>query len=511
MTTSSPYSAANLKAGALHYLGGRIASAAATFAAVLLLARFTSVQTYAAFTALTGMASLAVVLAELGLERALGRFIPDGMLHAGRRAVLRLVLVATLVRLAMALALAGLIALGWDVLRRVLGGAGLGAFPVELVFFIGAACLFQHFSVVLQSMMMQKQLTRVMMIQWTGRMLLIGAALAGGTAISLSTALWIMTLPELACALAFVLVLRRRLGGAPAPDEVAFDPAWPDWRALLRVARDNYGYAVLAAPPQGFSMRLFAAALMPTEFVAAFGFFLTLVERARQFVPVYFLYNLMEPMVVATYLRERDFGALNRKVQTLYKLNSLVLLPAVAVLAVAGDAVVAVLAGGRYTAQAWVLVVVVAQVLLGAQALLLQLVLNAAGQSRLLVRGAAFALGVLLALLLGAWAVQPALLVFADIVFTGANCAFIVLALARAGLAYSLPWRHLGRGVMAAAAAVAAGWAARLLLFPAAAAQPLPLAGGAGLATLVCYLAALWIARPVDEGDIVLVRTLRKA
>jgi O-antigen/teichoic acid export membrane protein len=505
---SSPYTAANLKSGALHYLGGRIASAAATFAAVLLLARYTSVQTYAAFTALTGMASLAVVLAELGLERALGRFIPDGMLHAGRRAVLRLVAAATLVRLAMALALAAAIAAGWATLRQVLGGAALGAFPLELVPFIAAACLFQHFSVVMQSMMMQKQLTRVMMIQWSMRILLIAAALLATSSIPLSWALWIMTVPELCCAAAFVLVLRRRLGGQGHADE---DPHDPDWRALARVARDNYGYAVLAAPPQGFSMRLFAAALLPTEFVAAFGFFLTLVERGRQFVPVYFLYNLMEPMLVATYLQGRNFAALNARVQTLYKLNSLALLPAVAVLAVVGDAVVGLLAGGRYVGHAWVLCVVVAQVLVGAQALLLQLVLNASGHSRLLVRGAACALGALAALLLCAWMLRPALLVFADIVFTVANCAFIVRALARAGLAYGLPWRHLGGAALAAAAAVALGWAARLALFPPASVPNTAAAAAVGAAVVACYLAALWRVRPVDAGDIVLVRALRRS
>lgn len=510
---SSPYTAANLKSGALHYLGGRIASAAATFAAVLLLARFTTVQTYAAFTALTGLAALTVVLAELGMERALGRFIPDGMLHAGRRAVLRLVVVATLARLAMALALAGLIAAGWDLVRRTLGGADLGAFPPALVCFIAATCLFQHCSVVLQSMMMQKQLTRVMMIQWSARILLIGAALLDGGSISLPRALWIMTVPELCCVAVFALVIWRRLAGAQVETETeTVLQAWPDWRAFVRVAGHNYGYGVLAAPPQGFSMRLFAAALMPTEFVAAFGFFLTLVERARQFVPVYFLYNLMEPMLTAAFLQERDFAALNRKVQTLYKLNSLILLPAVAVLAVVGDNVVALLAGGRYVEHAWVLAVVVAQVLVGAQALLLQLVLNAAGHSALLIRGSSFALGVLAVLLACAWTVRPELLVFADIVFTTANCAYIVLALKRAGLAYSLPWRHLGSGVMAAAGAVAIGWTARLAAFPALPAQAAAtVAAALGAAVILCYLVALWLARPVDEGDLLLVRALRRS
>jgi pyruvyl transferase EpsO len=508
---SSPYTTANLRSGTLHYLGGRIASAAATFAAVLLLARFTSVATYASFTAVTGIASLTIVLAELGLERALGRFIPEGMLHRGRGEMLRLVMTVSFVRLVMALALTAIIASAWNTVRHVLGGAVLGAFPLELVLFVAASCLFQHFSVVLQSMMMQKQLTRVMMIQWSGRILLIGAALLDGGTITLSRALWIMTLPEMCCVAVFMLVVFHRLGGEAVAEDVAIQGNWPDWRAFVRVASDNYGYAVLAAPPQGFSMRLFAAALMPTEFVAAFGFFLTLVERARQFVPVYFLYNLMEPMLIATYLQERDFASLNRKVQTLYKLNSLILLPATAVLAVVGDAVVALLAGGRYTDHVWVLVVVVAQVLIGAQALLLQLVLNASGQSRLLIRGSGFALCVLFALLLCAYTLRPELLVFADSVFTAANCAFIVLSLKRCGLVYTLPWRHLGSGVIGALAAVALGWAARLTVATGMPAHGLARSALIALTVITCYLAALWLTRPVDEGDLTLVKRLRRA
>ena len=77
---TNPYTLESAQLGALHYLMGRGAAGVAGFLTVILLVRFMDVQNYATYTALSGLVALCGVLASLGIERVISRYVPEGRL-----------------------------------------------------------------------------------------------------------------------------------------------------------------------------------------------------------------------------------------------------------------------------------------------------------------------------------------------------------------------------------------------------------------------------------------------
>ena len=78
---SSPYSKESVRLGILHYLLGRGMAGLAGFATIILLVRYMDVQSYAGFTALTGLIAMSGIFAGLGLERAISRYVPEAKLE----------------------------------------------------------------------------------------------------------------------------------------------------------------------------------------------------------------------------------------------------------------------------------------------------------------------------------------------------------------------------------------------------------------------------------------------
>src|SRR5689334_2695258 len=142
----SPYSKENVRKGILHYLLGRGMAGAAGFATVILLVRYMDVQDYAGYTALTGLIVLSGIIAGLGLDRAISRYIPEGRMHHAATDLGRFIWSMSLVRLAVALGTCLLIAVFWDRIVLVFDDVNLPRLPPSLVCFIVAETLFQHFS-----------------------------------------------------------------------------------------------------------------------------------------------------------------------------------------------------------------------------------------------------------------------------------------------------------------------------------------------------------------------------
>lgn len=77
----SPYSKENVRKAIQHYLLGRSLASIASFASIILLVRFMALQGYAGFTAITGLIALSGILAGLGLDRTIARYLLDARLE----------------------------------------------------------------------------------------------------------------------------------------------------------------------------------------------------------------------------------------------------------------------------------------------------------------------------------------------------------------------------------------------------------------------------------------------
>lgn len=451
---TNPYTKEKALNGAKHYLIGRGAAGIAGFLSIILLVRFMDVHNYAAYTALTGLATLCGVLASLGMERVVSRYIPEGRLYHSVAELSRFIWLTSTVRLLAGLIVMLVLYVSWSAVDRFLTVSEFKFFSIALACLIVAEVMFQHFSSVLQSLVMQKTLTRLLIIQWLGRLMLIAAVVAMKSVITWEDALWIFAIPEMLGIIGFVVVIKRHLLGLSDPAHSGTAGGnWPNWEKATEVGLHNYGFTLLAAPPQGYFMKLLTAAYLPVEIVAAYGFFISVAEKTRQYIPMHFFYGLLEPMIIASYLKDRDFSLLSQRCQLLYKSNLLLLVPAIAWVAVAGDPIVGVMTGGKFQGLSWILILVMIQLTIGSHVVLLQLILNSIEKSKQLITASLVALPILLLAMAVAISTSPIWLLSAPILFSLAMNLYIVFQLAIADHPYRPSWKMLGWVILSGLAA----------------------------------------------------------
>ena len=326
------------------------------------------------------------------MERALARFIPEGVMRYAGMPLTNFIRWTCAARLVILILLVLSLYFSWSfVAERFAGLSQVKEFPLSLAAVLICSAMFQLFSAVMQALVQQKTLTRILVVQWGGRLGLLMTILAIGPGITLDQALWLMAVPDgigaviLAWAIHNCLENQRRVTKPTPMSEYGKEVSWPPWRQVGRLSLDNYGYNLLAALPQGSSMIILAAAVLATPFVAVYGFYLNLIERIRQYLPLQFMLNLAEPVLIAGYVRSGDFGQLCHHSRLLYKLNLLLLLPALAWFGAVATPLTHILTGGKYTEYAWILPLLIAQIAFGGHATIRQIIINAIGRSGILM------------------------------------------------------------------------------------------------------------------------------
>lgn len=506
---SSPYSSDNIRASLIHYLFGRGAAGLAGFATILLLVRYMSVSDYAAYTALTGLTMFCGVIGLLGLDRVIARYIPDLRISHSSSELSRVIWVTSCVRLLTASTLAATVCLVWSLLQGILDYVALNTFPVALAIIIIAEAMFQHFSSVFQALMLQKILTRLIVIQWLGRLSLIALALGMAGTLSLTNVLWILAAPEAVGATAFALVLASHLRRLVLSEQVrpSSIPTYcvHDWKHVAGMAAHNYGFSLLAAPPQGYFMRMLVAATLPVDIVAAYGFFQSLAERARQYVPMHFFYSMIEPLLMALYAQTRDFSLLATRCRLLYKTNALVFFPLIAVVATAGAPLSELLTGKPADDHSWILLLILVQLLVGSHIVVLQLLLNATGKSRVLPAASAYGLITFVVVVVMALANQSSLLLVAPLAFSMVANTLVVRNLNRAGYRYQPEWKALSAAALTAVGGGASGYLALHLLGPMPA---VPAVLIAGICILALFALGIRLLCVIGHTEIALLKRL---
>lgn len=502
---NNPYTQENARNGAIHFLMGRGIAGVAGFLTAILLVRFMDVQNYAAYTALSGLVAMCVVLSGLGIERVISRYVPEGRLYRSVDELGRFVWMTSSIRLISGLLVVLVLYVLWPLVDRFLVVSEFKFFPIALAYFIVAEGMFQHFTSVLQSLVMQKTLTKLLIIQWAGRLGFIVAFIFMKSGISWQDALWVFAIPEVIGVIWFVVAIKRHLRGLSSQEHSGVPgERWPNWGNVTEVGMHNYGFTLLAAPPQGYFMKLLTSAYLPAEVVAAYGFFISIVEKARQYTPLHFLYGLLEPMMVASYLKDRDFSALSKRCHLLYKSNLLLMVPAIAWVAVAGDPIVSVMTGGKFQNLSWILLLVMVQLTIGSHVLLLQLILNSLEKSKILITASMVALPVMLLSIAISVEISPIWLLCTPILFSLVMNLYIVLQLAIANHTYKPSWKMLG-GVSLS------GLAAFVVIDLLSEAMPfestqIMMAIARILGVLTVYSLLIWLSKTIDKSEIDLIK-----
>lgn len=400
-SASATYRLENVRAAMGHYLLGRGAGAILGLANAVLLVRNMATPDYAAYIALLGIAGIAAMLTSLGLDRVVTRFVPEGLLSHGTGMLRRFVWRMTFGRLLAGILATAVLSFVWQWVTTLFEFVGTEQIPSSLAIFLLANTLFTLLSAILQSLIKQKLLTRMTVAVWGIRLFWILAAIYQTSTISLEVALWIMAVPELLGAVILLTAVHVSLRHNSSEVQTATGKSgnWPRWQEVRSLAGHSYAFSLLASVPQGYFMRTIVAATLPVETIAAYGFFSSLVDRLRNYLPIQLMYNLVEPVLVVRYLEYKNAASLMRNAQLMYKTNLLILAAALIFVLIGGSELVMILTNGRYIEQTWILALLMLQTISGSHVLALQLILNVLKANQLLSIAALYALAAMFAFL----------------------------------------------------------------------------------------------------------------
>ena len=409
----SIYSRDRAISGAFHYLGGRAIGGISSFLTILLLVRYMSTRDYASYTAISGLIMLGVSVSGLGLERAISRYVPEGVIGKKHIEVISFIHKVILYSAIAAVAFALMMVILWQQISAVFDFGFLGYISLTaVVFAIVGSSVFQIQSSVLQSLMQQKLLSKVLVVQWGSRLLMTIFLVATNSDISLSQAVLVLAIPEVLSALFAQWAIAHEAQSKNIRSDAQATTDWPDRKGVVEVAGFNYAFNLLAAPPQGPIMRLLIASVCPPPFVAAYGFFQSMAEKARQYLPTQLLYMLIEPLLIAKFMERGNVRELQSRTSFLYLMNLLLLFPLLAVAVGCGKPLADILTSGRYAEYWWLLIPVMIQLALSSQIVLQKIVITATDATSRLIPAATigvaiFGAGLGLVLFIGEFEALP--------------------------------------------------------------------------------------------------------
>lgn len=449
-----PYASRTVKTAAWQYLLGRILTGCAGFAYLIILVRVMDAVSFARFVTMIGYAATVGLFCGFGLDKVASRYVPEGRLfHIGTR-LNGLIAVLTAMRLGVLLMVALITYFSWTALEGMFFNE-IHRMPPGLVVLIVGLNLFQFLTIILQALVQQKLLTQILIAQWAVRLTVLAALTNAQVPIGLNEALLISAVPELIGAIALAVFTHRYLvsiseNSAASPTE----RGWPSRPAMLKLALHNCGYAWLVAPPQGNSMVMMSASLVAAPFVAAYGFFTGLIDRIKMYMPMMLVLNLIEPVLTAGYMKDRNFTHLAERAVLLYKINSVLVVMLAVWAAIVAVPLTSVLTNGRFLEYSVVLPVLLIQLALGSQNIILQIIVNNVGRSDFLtVSGLAALLAMGLSLFFVIGAQQTRYFYFLPLIYELVNSMALIFLLRKNGFGYpSTAGFYMGLGLTSAVA-----------------------------------------------------------
>lgn len=456
------YSKANFQRALRRFLLGRAATGALGLVFFVLVLRQLQREEFGAYTAILAIQAAVAVLATLGIEATLERFLPELRTTGNEAGASQLILLGIAIRASVLLLLviAGLATMGWWVpLLSMQAYAGI--LPLALAWLVmyglmntaGAiheALLNQGTAQFVQALY---TLLKIVLFVLLSR---IWLAADGLTKVIVCESM--ATLVGL-----LVSVVRLKLGslcGVLRPRQV--------WRELpeglrarmLAFGTKNYGAQLVMLLYGPDALRLVASSQAGLVQGARFGAVHSLYEYIQRYLPAFMLLRLIRPVFVSRYTANRDFAALNSMGAIVLKINLAVLTPLIVFLAVTGDTVLGVLSKGRYADAGWLLVAYVGLLVPMSNQWVVSIIANTTEQNDTQVKAAVVALP---GIAIGLWLVPSygiaALVGGAWVSYLLYNFAAVAW-LRRAGYPYRPDWRALmlcgAGGATIAVAAIAA-------------------------------------------------------
>jgi O-antigen/teichoic acid export membrane protein len=447
------YTTSRIRKNLRYFISGRVVGALGTFIATVLVVRHLSVTEYGVFTTALGSSIVCGLVFGLGIERLIPRYLSEFRSEGDMRAVALLSWMFLLARILLLVPAFLLIYGFWDLIAAVLKTELDTSVFWLVIAYIGAFLLGKQSSDTLQAILSHRAASFGFMADALIRVAVLGF-LAWRGELSLKAALSAYAAGALAGALVCLWGMHRHFAAErdASSSTNALSPtavAQYGWHAYLH----NLGGILLT--PQ--ALRIICASMLGATGVAALGFAQSMTEFVRRYLPVNFLISMIEPIFISRYRADKDFGALDALVSVIFKINLFVLAPLVSWLAFSGEGVLALMTGGKYLDQLWLLTGLLILLAFESHRTLIHLVVMAIDETWLLVMSQFWPLAMLAVLLVliglhglaGFLAGLSGISAFVNL--------YLVYRLRQKGYPYRPDWKNIARICLNAAIAGGVG------------------------------------------------------
>ena len=438
------YSGGRFRRAVRAFLVGRAAQGVAFFILTLWLVRALAPADYGAYMALWGMVELLSPLSSLGLLESTRRFLPDLATRGSTRAVRAFVRWTTLARLAILLAWALIIALLWGQITAWLGFDAIQTGQAWVVVVLVVTVLGLRYTCeMLEGLLEQRWSQLAYALMPMGRLAGLAVLVSMGS-VSLGAVLWVDAVVSLCCLLLAEFFLLQRLHTLPAVGDHTVR-----LREVAAYAWHMAGANVLQATAGHGALRLIIARLLGLETAGLFAFLQQLVTMVSRYMPAQLLANIIRPMLIAR-RAEGESDIVARGLGLMWKSNVLIVMSGVAVLAVAGDALMTFASGGRFTQAGSALLILFVGAGATSQGQVVNMAMQIHDQTRALRTQSLLFLLVPLAAWWGAaWGITAALA--GIVVALWLRNVVAMWWMRRHGVAFELDWPGVGRQTLVAA------------------------------------------------------------
>jgi O-antigen/teichoic acid export membrane protein len=342
--TQSPYAGRRFLAALAQYVVGRGLNALLSISLFVAIARLLGVQAYGSYVALIAMLELLIVVGNLGTDWVASVELPR-LSQAGAGRSLR-----RLAGVCMVAQLAGLATLGivlWLAAPWVVAQLGItGAEPALRVY---------AWLIVVEGMgrSVRDLFLSSLLMQWMAQLaqILRNAVVFGALLCWVPADGWglhALSQLELGASVLGLVVGGTYLGWQlyrlPSGPDVALDAA-----AMRRTARNAWIASLSHQVWSGHAIVLLVTRVLGSEVGGVVGFARNLAEQVRRFMPVEFGFGLIRTFLV-TRQGEEGGPALLERVAAFWKLNALVLVPALGLGLLFGPELAGWVSGGQFTA-----------------------------------------------------------------------------------------------------------------------------------------------------------------
>ena len=365
----------------IHFIFGRALTSILSFSYAILVVRELSIEDYATYTIMVGIAFLSIYLSGLGLHKTVPKYLSEIKQKNEHLNLKKLNFSLTIIRIFSLFVFIFILNLFIAPIFDALGlkySLNLAIYFFCYVFLFGLSL---HLMKTLQVLLMQKEVSIGFSLEWTIKVLLLISILFYYEQLTLEQVFLLNLLPifiNITVCFYFQYSFIKKLDYSSDNSEIL------DIKNIYKFSLHNYFQTLAGFHVHDSVGRILAGLLASPVAVAALGFSYAVSAALKRYLPANLFIGLLEPVIMAKYSDSKSFTQVTLLTGTILKLNLFIVIPLIIWLGISGEDFINLASKDKFGEYSWVVAAMFFILALDNHRSILELICNAVDESLLL-------------------------------------------------------------------------------------------------------------------------------